>query len=287
MTHRNSIIFIVFNTFLMSLVVIATLYPMIYMFSISFSSNSAVMRNQVIFFPVDFSTTAYRQVIGHVHFWQGYLNTVIYTVTGTALSLFMTILCAYPLSKRNLLGRKFLLKFMVFTMYFSGGLVPHYLLIVNLGMIDTIWAIIVPGAISVFLMLVMRTFFMGIPASLEEAAMVDGYGHFQILLKIILPLSKPVLATITLFTSVFYWNEWFMALIYLRSWNRMPVTLFLRNLLMGGRIEGGTGNDWTEVAINQTMQAAAVILIITPIILVYPFVQRYFVQGVMIGSIKE
>ncbi len=289
MRHKASVPFRILNGIVMTVVVFLTLFPLLYLFAISLSSNHAVLTNSVVLIPKEFSLEAYWRVASQPNFWQGYLNTIIYTVSGTIFALVMTMACAYPLSKKELPGRGIILKFIVFTMYFGGGMIPNYLLIVKMDWIDSIAAIIVPGAISVYNMLVMRTFFAGIPASLEEAAMIDGMGHIKILMRIVIPLSKPVIATISLFYAVGYWNDWFAALIYLTSEQKMPVTLFLRNLLMGSQLAAQSGQvdvSGSQV-ISQTLQAAAVILIIAPILCVYPFIQKYFVQGVMIGSIKE
>lgn len=289
MKRKKNIPFTICNGLIMAAVVTLTLYPLLYLLAISLSSNHAVLTNSVILFPKEFTFEAYQRVASQPNFWRSYLNTSIYTVSGTLLALFMTIVCAYPLSKKELPGRGVILKFIVFTMYFGGGMIPNYILIVKLGLVDTIWAVIVPGAISVYNMLVMRTFFSGIPSSIEEAAMIDGMGYFNILLRIVLPLSKPVIATISLFYAVSYWNDWFSALIYLNSERMMPITLFLRNLLLGAQLAAQSGQvdvSGSQV-IAQTLQAAAVILIIFPILCVYPFIQKYFVQGVMIGSIKE
>lgn len=283
-------IFQAVNFLFMLLVVAVTLYPLLYMFALSFSSNTAILTGKVFLWPVDFTLRPYMRIIEQKDFWTGYRNTIVYTVTGTAVGLFMTVLCAYPLSKKHLFGRKLLLKMMVFTMYFGGGLVPTYLLVNSLKMTDKIWALIIPGAISVYNMLVMRTFFEGLPQSLEEAAAIDGMNQLGILMKIILPLSKPILATIGLFFAVWFWNDWFYPLIYLNDGKKYPVTLFLRNVIMGSQMAAKNGqalDSGSSVVMPQSLQAATVMLVTVPILLVYPFIQKYFVQGVMIGSIKE
>jgi putative aldouronate transport system permease protein len=286
-------VFQYFNAIFMLGVVFITFYPFLYVLSVSFSSPSAVLTSKVTLFPVDLNFDAYYLVMMQKQFWIGYGNTLLYSASGTLLGLFMTVFCAYPLSKKNLKGRKVLLWLMVFTMYFGGGLIPSYLLIVKLKWIDTIWAIIVPGAISTFYMLVMKAFFEGIPQSLEEAAQLDGYNYFQILRRVVIPLSKPVLAAMTLFYAVGYWNEWFSALIYLNDEAKYPVTLFLRSLVKGTRLMGiGSSSQFLvngarNAPIPQTMQSATIMLVAIPIVCIYPFVQKYFVHGVMIGSIKE
>lgn len=283
-------VFEVFNVTILILVVLATLLPFLYVFSISLSSNLEVLSGKVSFYPKGFTTEAYKQIVAQKNFWLGYKNTIIYTVSGTLVSLFMSTICAYPLSKKHLMGRQPILMFMVFTMYFGGGLIPSYLLIKQLHWINSIWALIIPGSISTYNMLVMKTFFEGIPQSLEEAAAIDGMNQIGILVKIILPLSKPILATMTLFYAVGQWNEWFSALIYLNSDKKYPVTLFLRNIVMGAQMAVSSGqavDSSSATVVPQTLQSATIMLVTIPILCVYPFVQKYFVQGVLIGSIKE
>lgn len=274
----------------MLLIVIVTLFPFLYMFAMSLSSNKAIMQGSVFIYPVEFTVKPYLRILEQNDFWIGYKNTILYTITGTFVGLFMTTICAYPLSKKRLLGKGVLLKLIVFTMYFGGGLIPTYLLVSSLHMSDNIWALIIPGAISPYNMLIMKTFFEGIPQSLEEAAAIDGLNEFGILMKIVLPLSKPIIATISLFIAVWFWNDWFYPLIYLNNNSRYPVTLFLRNVIMGSQMaaKGGQAiNSGTSVVMPQSLQAATVMLVTIPILVVYPFIQKYFVQGMMIGSIKE
>ena len=283
-------VFTAFNILFMIFVIVITLFPFIYMLAISFSGNSAVLRGVVLFYPIDFTVTAYRNIMNDAQFWVGYRNTLIYTVGGTLISMAMTVACAYPLSKKQLPGRGPLLMFMVFTMYFGGGLIPFYLLVRSLHLINTVWAILVPGAISVYNMIVMKTFFEGIPQDIEEAAQIDGLSYIATLFKIVLPLSKPVIATITLFYAVGFWNDWFNAMIYLNSNSLYPVTLYLRNLLMGAQLAASNGQGITSgseaAVVPQTLQAATVVLVTVPILCIYPFIQKYFVKGVMLGSIK-
>lgn len=284
-------IFLVINTTLLIVLALSCLYPFLNMFAISLSTNEAVMTGNVSIWPQGFNIEAYSRILKEAQFWTGYKNTLIYTVVGTLVSLGMTIICAYPLSRKNLVGRKYILLFMIFTMYFGGGLIPSYLLIKNLGMMNTLAAIVLPGAISVYNMLIMKTFFQGIPESLIEAAQIDGMGHWGILCKIVLPLSKPILATMTLFYAVGYWNDWFTPLIYMNSNSKYPVTLFLRDIVMGVTLQAQSGQaiDATSATnvMAQTMQSATVMLVTIPILCIYPFVQKHFVKGVMLGSVKE
>lgn len=195
-------VFQTINVIIMLAVIFLTLYPFLYLAAISFSSESYVYAGEVAFLPKGFTTMTYEVLMREKDFWTGYKNTIIYTVVGTIICLFMTTILAYPLSKKRLKGRALILAFIIFTMYFNGGLIPNYLLVRNLGMRNTIWAITVPGAISTYNMIIMRTFFEGLPSELEEAAMIDGMGTYRILLSIILPLSKPIIATMTL---LFWW----------------------------------------------------------------------------------
>ena len=270
-------------------IVFVTLYPFLYELAISFSGTKEVLLGNVSIFPKDFTLTSYKHILTQSNFWLGYKNTILYTVLGTFIALVLTIMCAYPLSKSDLFGSTFIMKFIVFTMFFSGGLIPFYMLIKGLDMIDTVWAMVVPGAINAYNVLIMRTFFKGIPKSLEDAAEIDGLGKVGVLIRIVLPLSMPIIATITLFVAVWLWNEWFLALIVFNDDAKYPVTLFLRNIVMGSLMSSSSGQEVSQTgsqSIPQTLQAATIMLITIPILLIYPFLQKYFVKGVMIGSVK-
>lgn len=282
-------IFIVLNTLFMSIIVFVCIYPFINSFATSFSSKAAVLAGKVTFLPIEFTTEAYTRIMKEPNFWNGYKYTIIYTLAGTLIAMIMTICCAYPLSRKDLPGRRAVSLFMVFTMYFGGGLIPNYVLISTL-FYNSIWAIVIPGCISVYNMIVMKTFFAGINESLLEAAQIDGQGQLGILLKIVLPLSKPILATMVLFYAVGYWNDWFSPMLYVAN-DKQPITLFLRDIVMGNKLmaQSGQAIDASKVneVVSQTLQSATIMLVTIPILCVYPFVQKYFVQGVMIGSIKE
>ena len=281
--------FNIFNCFLMLLIVCATLYPFLYVIAMSFSGEGAIISGKVSLWPVDFNLRAYHLVFTQSDFWIGYKNTLLYTVIGTLIGVAMMVICAYPLSKRFLPGRNFFMKMITITMFFSGGIIPNYLLIGALGMRDTIWSLVLPGAISVWNMTIMRTFFEGIPETLEEAAAIDGLNPIQCLIRIVLPLSKPILATVSLFTVVYYWNSWFQPLIYMNSNTKYPVTIFLRNIINGAQVAATNPNITAEELLNQpteSLKSAAIMLVALPILCVYPFVQKYFVQGMMIGSVK-
>ncbi|WP_042405990.1 carbohydrate ABC transporter permease [Streptacidiphilus carbonis] len=284
---RGYRVFQVCNTIILTLVVVATLYPLVNIVARSFSGEGYINAGQVNLIPRGFNIKTYKAVLHDSTFWTDYGNTVLYTVVGTAISLVLTTCYAYVLSKRNLRGRTFLVGVAVFTMFFSGGLIPNYLLISGLGMRNTIWSLVLPNAISVFNLLVMKSFFEGMPTELEEAAAIDGLSTYGTLLRIVLPLSKAVIATMTLFYAVSFWNSWFGAFLYLDRPNLFPVTLYLRNLIAGASGTGSvgfTGSDAAQAAAN--IQSVTIVLTTIPILAVYPFVQRYFVSGVMIGAVK-
>jgi putative aldouronate transport system permease protein len=291
MKHSKSYrVFQVLNVFLLTVICWACLYPFINTLATSLSSNSTVLRGEITIWPKGLNLEAYSRIVKDNEFYVGYKNTIIYTVLGTIISLIMTIASAYPLSRKGLVGKKYIMLFFVFTMYFGGGMIPSFLLIKNLNLMNTIWAIVVPGSLSVYNMLIMRTFFYAIPESLTEAAKIDGIGDFGLLMKIIMPLSKPIIATMTLFYAVGYWNDWFTALIYMNDSKKHPVTLYLRSIVMGLTKQAMSGNisstDAADVA-NKTVQGATVMLVTIPILCIYPFVQKYFVTGIMLGSVKE
>ena len=281
-------IFRILNVIIMLLIVAVTLYPFLYVLAQSLSSEKYIYAGQVNIIPKGFTFKTYQIVMQEKDFWTGYKNTIIYTLLGTAISLFMTTILAYPLSKKRLKGKSFFLAFTVFTMFFNGGIIPNYVIVKGLGMRNTIWAVLVPGAISTYNMIIMKTFFQGLPDELEEAASVDGMNTFQILLKIILPLSKPIMATMALFYAVGSWNSWFGAFLYFDNKQLFPVTLYLRNIVAGAQqtsvSSGSSSDDLAQIA--ATVKSATIILTVLPILCVYPFIQKYFVTGVMIGSVK-
>lgn len=279
-------VFQVINTIIMILVVFATLYPFIYLVAQSFSSDTAVAAGEVTFFPVGFTTATYKYLLSDNRFFRYYGNTIIYSVIGTAISVFGTALLAYPLSKSKLRLNKFFTPFVVFTMYFTGGLIPNYILVTQwLHLGNTIWAVVLPGAISTFNLLLMKSFFAGLPEELEEAASIDGMGVYGIFIKIILPLSKPILATMTLFYLVGLWNEWFGPFLYLDDDALKPISLWVRQLVEGANnVDIGSSGEASSV--QATLKSATMVLTSLPIICVYPFVQKYFVQGMTMGAVK-
>lgn len=280
-------VFQVINVIVLCGVAVATLFPFLNIIAQSFSSERYIDAGQVGLLPKGFNVTTYKAVLANPTFWLNYRNTVVYTTVATAISMALTTTYAYVLSKKHLRGRGFLIGVAVFTLFFNGGLIPNYILINTLGMRDTIWALVIPNAISAFNLLVMKSFFETLPVELEEAAQVDGVDTYRILLRIVLPLSKAVMATMTLFYAVSFWNSWFTAFLYLDQPNLNPVTLYLRNLMAGATgasVTGAGQGEMTEVAAN--IQSVTIILTILPIVMVYPFIQRYFVSGIRLGSVK-
>ncbi|MBX9243636.1 carbohydrate ABC transporter permease [Actinotalea ferrariae] len=266
-----------------------TLYPFVNLVAQAFSSEAYINSGQVNLVPRGFNLTTFQVVMEDRLFWRNYQNTVVYTVVATAISMVLTTSFAYAISKRALKGRNVFIGIAVFTMFFNGGLVPNYVLINGLNMTNTIWAIVLPNAISVFNLLVMKSFFENFPEELEEAASIDGLSTFGVFFKIVLPLSKAVIATMVLFYAVSFWNSWFSAFLYLDDRDLYPVTVYLRNLLAAATsadsIQGGGGGDLTQIASN--VQAVTMVLTVLPIIALYPFLQKYFVSGVMLGSVKQ
>lgn len=279
-------VFQVINTIIMILIVIVTLYPFLYLVAQSFSSDVAVSSGRVTIFPIDFSIETYKYILRDDSFFKFYGNTIFYSVVGTAISVFGTAILAYPLSKPRLRMNKFFTPLVVFTMYFTGGMIPNYILVTQwLGLSDSVWAIVLPGAISTFNLLLMKSFFTGLPEELEEAASIDGMGVYGIFVKIILPLSKPILATMTLFYLVGMWNEWFGPFLYLESRNKWPIALWVRQLVEGAN-QVDVGSTAEASSVQATLKSATMVLTSLPIICVYPFVQKYFVQGMTMGAVK-
>jgi putative aldouronate transport system permease protein len=280
-------VFQIVNAIILTLVVVVTLYPFLNVLARSFSSAAEITAGHVNLWPKGFNLTTYRDTIKNAEFWVDYRNTVVYTVVATAIALFLTTCYAYVLSKKHLKGRTLLIGIALFTMFFNGGLIPNYVLINHLGFRNTIWAVVLPNAISVFNLLVMKAFFENMPAELEEAAQVDGLNTYGILWRIVLPLSKAVLATMLLFYAVTYWNAWFGAFLYIDDGTKLPVTVYLRNLMFGTNdITNLNQPSEYSLQIAANIQSVVVILTALPIIMVYPFIQRYFVSGVMLGAVK-
>lgn len=278
-------VFKIINVIIMLLVVLVTLFPVLNILAKSFSDVKNLTQNTVSIFPKGFTVGTYKTIMSDLDFWRDYKNTIVYTVVGTIINLIMTTMFAYALSVPRLKGRKALTAFVVFTMFFNGGIIPNYMIVNGLGMRNTMLAIVVPGAISTFNLIVMRTFFEGIPKELEEAASIDGMNTYGILTHIILPVSKPIVATMLLFYAVAMWNSWFPAFLYLDHTELHPVTMYLRNLISGAMSAAGADAD-SLGTVSVNIKYVTIVLTSLPIICIYPFLQKYFVKGVMIGSVK-
>ncbi|MEU4531661.1 carbohydrate ABC transporter permease [Micromonospora ureilytica] len=283
---RGYRIFRVVNTVVLLGVVVVTLYPFLNIVARSLSEEAYIIAGEVTVVPRGFDLTAYKLLMSDAMFWTNYRNTVVYTVVATLISIVLTTCYAYVLSKPQLKGRPFLIGVALFTMFFSGGLIPNYVLVTSLGMKNTIWAVVIPNAISVFNLLVMKAFFESLPSELEEAAAVDGLNTYGILLRIVLPLSKAIIATMVLFYAVSFWNSWFAAFLYMDRQDLLPVTVYLRNLIAGATSAESAAADADKVQAAATLQAVTIVLTTLPILAVYPFVQRFFVRGVMLGAVK-
>ncbi|WP_411553719.1 carbohydrate ABC transporter permease [Paenibacillus lautus] len=284
-------LFDIINYILLAIVLTIVLYPLIFVAVASISNPAAVVKGEVWLLPKDINFTGYEKVFANKEILNGYMNTILYTVVGTIVNVGMTILAAYPLSRKDFRGRNIFTALFVFTMFFSGGLIPTYLIVKDLGMTNTMWALIIPNAVAVWNIIIMRTFFQqSIPFVIQESAQMDGCGNFKILLRIILPLSMPILAVMTLFYSVAHWNSFFSALIYLTERDKYPLQLFLREILIQSNMQDMIQTSEESLAKTimeaESIKYALVIVANLPILMLYPFLQRYFVKGMVIGAIK-
>ena len=281
-------VFKVFNTLIMILICAATLYPFLYLVAQSFSSEQAIMQGKVTLFPVDFNIETYKSVLEKGEFVNSYKNTLIYAVIGTISSIVVSCMLAYPLSKDHLKCNKFLMKFVIFTMYFGGGLIPNYVLMQRLHLPNTIAGFIMPSLISTYYIILMRSFFHETPKELEEAGELDGLSPIGIFVKIVFPLSMPIIATMILFNAVGYWNNWYNAFLYLDKKEMWPVAYYLRTIISGASTSADPGEVSAEkLQIAANIKSCSMVMMALPIICVYPFVQKYYVQGMMLGGVKE
>lgn len=284
-------VFDIVLTIIMILAILVTVYPVYYIFINSFSGSAAVASNSVILFPKDINFAAYKAVFQDDSIVRSFANSIFYTVLGTAINVLMTAMCAYPLSRKDLYGKGMFVAVIMFTMFFSGGIIPLFLTISNLHLYNSIWAVMLPSAISVYNVVVMRTFFQGIPYELTESAYIDGANDVFIFIRIILPLSLPIIATMILFYGVGNWNSFYNALMFLSDKEKYPVQLVLRSIALDGATGDLSFAMGSENASNANIDTRsikyAVIAVTTlPIMIAYPFVFKYFEKGVMIGSVK-
>ncbi|WP_054027685.1 carbohydrate ABC transporter permease [Bacillus sp. FJAT-28004] len=283
-------LFNMFNVTLLTLLMIATLYPLLYVLFASFSDPGSLYAHKgILFYPIEPTLAGYKLVFQNPNLAIGYRNTIYYVLLGTSISLLVTSMGAYVLSRKGLMWKQLMMILIVITMFFGGGLIPSFLLVKSLGFLNTVWAIVLPGAISAWNLIVMRTFFQSIPEELIESAKIDGANDFYIYFRIVLPLSMAIVAVMGLFHAVGEWNSWFSAVIYLRDREMYPLQLFLREILIQNRVDNLliTSSDIDAMQAKRIIKYAVIIVSTVPILLVYPFLQKYFVKGVLIGSLKE
>lgn len=278
-------------TLVLSLFLILTMYPLVHVLSASFSSGKAVSAGRVVLWPVDLSLEGYLAVFRNKHILNSFQNTVLYTITGTLVNVSLAVTAAYPLARKRLIGRNSIMFFFTFTMYFSGGLVPSYILIRKLGLVDTMWALILPGALPVYNMILARTFIQHtIPEELFEAAYIDGCNYTRFFINIVLPLSKAIIAVLSVYSMVGHWNSYFSAMLYLNSQSKLPIQIILKQILVANQVTADmlTDPDLMEAKaeLADVLKYALIVVSTVPIMTIYPFAQKYFVQGVMIGSLK-
>lgn len=283
-------LFYVISYSIVSILVIAVLYPIIYVISASFSSGNAIATGKVWLWPVEFTLDGYAAVLKYKDIWIGYRNSILYTVAGTFINVCMTMICAYPLSRKNLRGRNKIMFLFTFTMLFNGGMLPNYILISKLKMINTAWSLLLPGAISVYNMIVARTFIQSnIPDELLESSKIDGCDDIRFFFKMVLPLSKAILAVLVIWYAVGHWNSYFNAFLYLNDKSKYPLQIYLREILVLGEVQSDMIDGETESAIRNLkylLKYATIVVSTVPLYAIYPFIQKYFVKGVMIGSVK-
>lgn len=287
----TDLVFTIFNNTFLFLIFLAVLYPLIYVVSASFSDPVAVSSGQVWLWPVNFTTKAYMKIFEYSRIWTGYANSIFYATVGTLVNVTMTVLAAYPLSRKDLFGKNPLLFLFVFSMMFSGGLIPLYITVNQLGLYNTRWALIIPQALSVWNMIIAITFFRtSLPPELLEAAQLDGCSDIQYLVRIVLPLSTPIIAVMCLFYAVGHWNQYFNALIFLANKDLFPLQLILRDILVANTVDLNLLEDAKTMAakagMRDLLKFALIVVASGPVLMIYPFVQKYFVKGLMIGAIK-
>lgn len=281
--------FAVYFILISSMLIVA--YPLIYVISSSFSSPEAVMSGKVVLFPVDFSLLAYRSVFKYDQIMVGYANSLIYMVLGTAVNLILTVLAAFPLSRKQFYGRNVFMAMFVFTMLFSGGLIPYYMVVNKLGMVNTLWAMILPSGMSVFNVILARTYFQStIPEELYESAELDGCSIYKMIGIIVIPLSGPILAVISLYCAVGIWNSYFEAFIFISKKQLYPLQLVLRSILIVNKMDASMLMDVEQIAQKQglvyLLKYSVIVVASAPLLIIYPFVQKFFIKGIMVGSLK-
>ena len=288
---RSDKIFQVINYAFLGFILLIVLYPLVFVLSAFLSSPELLLKGEVWLLPKGLSFDSYARVFSNKDILTGYLNTIKYTIIGTAINVLMTIAAAYPLSRRDFVGRGVLTVFMVFTMFFSGGLIPTFILVRDLGMYNSMWALILPSAVSVWNVSIMRTFFQtSVPFEIQEAAMIDGCSNIGILVRIVLPLSLPIILVMIMFYSVSHWNSFFSALIYLTDRAKYPLQVILREILiqdhMGEMIDTFDEGIIRQMLLAEGLKYAVVVVANLPVLMIYPFIQKYFIKGMTLGGLK-
>lgn len=279
------------NIFLLFILLLLVVLPLLFIVNASFSDPDEVLRGNVLLYPAGFTMEGYARVFSDPKVWQGYWNVAVYTVVGTAINLLMTIAGAYPLSRKDFRGCSFFMVLITFTMFFSGGMIPSFLLVKDLGLYNSMWAIVLPPAVGVWNLIIAKTYFQySIPNELKEAAHIDGCNNIVFLLKIVIPLSFPILAVLGLFYGVGHWNNFMRALLYLSDENKYPLQIVLRQILLQNQISGASLDDITSAVerqkLSQLLRYSLIIVSSAPLLIVYPFLQRFFVKGMLIGAVK-
>jgi putative aldouronate transport system permease protein len=283
---RGEKVFNVFNVLFLLFCAAICLFPFIHVFVKSISGETAILAGDVILWPKDPQLEAYKAVFGNQSMNSSFFFTVYTTVLGTAINILLTVLAAYPLSRPSLVGKKGLWLMILFTMFFSGGMIPLYLVVNGLHLVNTVWALVLPGAISTYNMIIMKTFFQNIPDSLEESAMLDGCTEIGVLFRIVLPLSLPVIATLSLFYAVGHWNNFMSSLLYINDTSKFTLQLKLRQLVLQDEVATMMEGATSATLPRESLKAASVMYATLPILVVYPWLQKYFVKGVLVGSVK-
>ncbi|GAA3412511.1 carbohydrate ABC transporter permease [Paenibacillus hodogayensis] len=283
---KGETVFGYFNVLILTLLSLTMILPFVHIAAKSFSSEAHVLAKDILLWPRGFTTISYEYVLSNKQFFASFGNSVFITVVGTAISMALTVLAAYPLSRKGLPYTRFLMLLFVITMFFSGGLIPTYLVVKGVGLLNSLWALILPGALAPFNLILIRNFFLGVPDALEESARMDGASNFRILLSVYLPLSVPSLATVGMFYAVGYWNQFFQAMMYITDRSLMPLQMFLLQLVTDEKSADMVVSDVFREVTPETVRAAAILCAVLPILFVYPFIQRYFVKGVMLGAVK-
>jgi len=285
MKKKFSLFDLVINI-LMALVLFVTIYPFIYIIAVSFSETQYIVQNQVTFYPKGFNFDAYKMILESPKIPRAYLNTITYTFIGVVFNLVFTIITAYPLSKKDLRGRKLIMLMIVFTMLFNGGMIPNYLLVRSFKLLDSMWSLIIPNLIWTFELLILKNFFEGLPNELYEAAKIDGASEFRVLFSIVIPLSRASIASIALFYAMGHWNSFFIPMIYINSMEKLPLQVVLREMLLDDTLKSsstlGEFASLTPVAIKN----ATIFISLVPMLLLYPFIQKFFTKGLMVGAVK-